>query len=132
MPLSCMFDDDIDYYANPDDDFSQSPVRSFCQSCGKIILPEDCVLRLECYRYPDPESDDPVDIKAEEEGSEICLPDEYHCERCGEIYLTLSELGYIFSSSENMEGLLEEYQEMTGFDSAKYHSCAVNETVEEK
>lgn len=131
MPLSCMYDDDFDYFVSHDDDFSQMHLRSVCQSCGKEIMPGDCALKFECYRPADPESDNPDDIKACKEGFKVYLPDEYLCERCGEIYLTLHELGYCLCLGENMEGLLEEYQKMTEFDPAKYQGHTVKYAVEE-
>lgn len=121
MPLSCSCNDDYDYYANPDDDFTVAVSECKCRSCWCKIKPGQTVLRFECYRWADPESDDPEDIKAEEEGEDyVYLPDEYLCEICGEIALNLHAAGFCISISEHMPSLLKEYQEMTGFDPEKY------------
>lgn len=120
MPLSCDAGYDFDYYADPADDFSIMDKDCKCGSCGKKIQAGETVLRFHCWRPADPDSDDPVDIQAEEDGDDVDLPDEYHCERCGEIYMNLLEIGYCLCSGEHMPSLLKEYQEMTGFDPIKY------------
>jgi len=44
----------------------------------------------------------------------------FQCERCGEIWLNLTALGYeCLSPGENMEQALKEYHDMTGFEPAK-------------
>ena len=46
----------------------------------------------------------------------IKIADHYHCEKCAEIWLNLTIIGYeCLSPSENMKKYLKEYQEMTGF-----------------
>lgn len=123
MPLSCDYDCiDDEYYADPDDDFSKAKTDCRCVSCGKKIKVGDTVLHFTCYRGADPYSENPEDIEAEENGDWVWLPDEYHCERCGEIYLNLQAVGYCLYSGDNMPSLLREYQEMVGFEPEKYHS----------
>lgn len=120
MALSCICDDDFDYYADPNENFSTAKQDCRCKSCSKKIKAGETVLRFHCWRPADPDSDDPVDIQADEDGCDVDLPDEFHCERCGEIYMNLYEIGYCLCSGEHMPSLLKEYQEMTGFDPEKY------------
>lgn len=116
----CAYFPDFDYYANPDDDFSKAPEDCKCTSCNKEIKKGDVVLHFTCYKSPDENSDNPDEIKAWEDGDYFALPDEFHCERCGEIYLNLNVLGYCLSSGDYMPECLKEYQEMTGFSPEKY------------
>lgn len=121
MPLSCDCDyGEWEYYADPDEDFSAAKEDCKCNSCDKKIKQGDTVLHFTCYRGADPDSEEPEDIEAEENGDWVWLPDEYLCEHCGEIYLNLHEAGYCVCSGENMPNLLKEYQELTGFNLEKY------------
>lgn len=120
MSLSCICDDNFDYYATHDDDFSILEKECKCKSCGKLIKPGNTVLKFTCWRHADEESDDPADIAALEDGDVVHLDDEFFCERCGEIYLNLHELGYCLSTSNYMPDLLREYHLMTGFEPEKY------------
>lgn len=116
MPLSCDCDyGECEYYADPDEDFSVAKEDCKCNSCHKKIKSGETILHFTCYRGADPDSENPEDIKAEEDGDWVWLPDEYFCERCAEIYLNLNEAGYCVCSGEYMPDLLKEYQEMTGF-----------------
>lgn len=110
MPLSCMYDmDEFDYFVNPDDDFSIAKQDCKCNSCGKKIKAGETVLKFTCFTH-------------DEYGGEVAMPDEFHCERCGEIYLNLQEIDYCLYSNEYMPGLLKDYQKMTGFNPKKYRS----------
>ena len=121
MPLSCDYEDDVfDYYADPDENFSTAKQDCKCESCGKKIKAGETVVRFHCWRPADPDSGNPEDIQADEDGDDVHLPDEFHCERCGEIYLNLHEIGYCLCISEHMPSLLKEYQKMIGFDPEKY------------
>lgn len=121
MSLSCRCDFEFDYWAEPDTDFSISSEACRCHSCGQRIKAGDTVLKFTCWREADDDSDDPLDVEAIENGSyQVDYPDEFHCERCGEIYMNLSDAGYCLSSGDHMPSLLKEYQALTGFDPWKY------------
>lgn len=113
--LSCrsLCDDDSGdnwYYYYPDD-FSifKRQRRKRCCSCNRLIGDgEQCVI-FNRYRPARP------DIEERIRGDEISLADFFMCEKCGEIYFNLSELGYCISLGSSMQDMLSEYQEMTGF-----------------
>lgn len=128
MPLTCDFDDyyRADEYAEPDLDFSQMPLDTtgLCSSCQKELAPGDIALKHTCWRYPtDEEVDQYYDEDQEggyDEEAQVPLPDKYLCERCGEIRMNLEALEYAICIEDDMQSLLHEYQQMTGFDPAKY------------
>jgi predicted RNA-binding Zn-ribbon protein involved in translation (DUF1610 family) len=95
------------------DDFSrlETKRRRRCSSCKDLInIGSEC-LRFERIRAPY------TDIEAEIVGddAEIPMSPFYQCEKCGEIYFNLNAIGYCISPDSNMEELLKEYWEMTGF-----------------
>lgn len=112
MSLSCSCDyDDCEYFFEPDEDFSvfsgAKPKR--CESCRKKIFDGETVLKMHCFRYAEDEERDDT-------GEDyVDIPDEFHCEKCGEIFLNLKAAGYCFNLGDDMQEALMEYQEMTGF-----------------
>ena len=121
MPLSCDYDDICyaDWFAEPDDDFSQLSYKTSdrCCSCGKKLYPGNTVLRHRCWRPPTEEEEREGGY---DEDGEVPLPDGYLCETCGEIRLNLEAAGYAVSLGDDMRILMQEYQQMTGFDPSKY------------
>lgn len=83
--------------------------RKRCSSCGVMVGKGDPC--LEFPRGRGPRSDVEEDIY----GDEIPLAPMFFCERCAEIYLNLSDIGYCFTPTDNMKEALEEYWELTGF-----------------
>jgi hypothetical protein len=80
-----------------------------CKSCGSMIkVGENCI---EFERYISTEGDE---IKERIHGDEMQIASWFHCERCGEQYLNLEELGYCVDITENMFDLLAEYREEHG------------------
>ena len=119
--MSCNCDDYSDWYAEPGEDILplDSEHTRRCQSCRKQIRPGDMCLRFDCWRYP--ETDEEID-QYDEDGK-VPLPDEYLCEDCGEIYMNLTDLGYCIGLGADMCEALQDYQDMTGFDPAKYQEA---------
>jgi len=104
--LSCSCGGDYDWYYNAPEDFIKFKPkrRKRCCSCGELInIGSDC---LEFDRY-----------KISEYGDEIYLASKFMCEKCGEIFLNLSDLGYCLTIGiYSMQECLEEYWELTGFE----------------
>jgi hypothetical protein len=69
------------------------------------------VLKFECFRYPLTD----IEEKIFGNGGEIPLADKFHCEKCGEIFLNLTAYGYCVDLTVNMDELLQEHWEYTGF-----------------
>ena len=130
MPLSCSCDYDYDeepglWFYDPavNDDFEklETSRRKRCVSCGKLINIGDMCIKFTRHRYPWTEIESKKCCGVEIEDA-FCDPPSiptaphYHCERCGEIYLNLTAAGYeCLSPSENMEDMLNEYHEISGF-----------------
>lgn len=126
MPLSCSCDYDYDlepgmwmYYPDgktPHDfmNFSSSR-RKRCCSCGRLIDIGAVCVRHPRYRYPHTE----VEARINGADWDLCeeptirMADHIQCERCGEIYFNLFELGFeCLMPNEDMEKALEEYKEL--------------------
>ena len=107
--------DDVEWFWYDPNDFTefQALRRKRCCSCKKhmIALGEQC-LEFKRFRYPAPDSIE-ADIKGED--AEIPIASHWMCEKCGEIYLNLEDLGYCMDITEPMEECLQEYHEMRGF-----------------
>ena len=117
MDLSCECDFDKDdsdswYYFPKDFSKLKTTRRKRCLSCKKLIDINSTVVSFDILRHPNSE------IEERCKGEEIEMASKYMCERCGEIYLTLLELGYCIDIFEySMENYLKDYQKMTGFKS---------------
>ena len=77
--------------------------RKGCANCKKLIAKDDDCIKFE---------------RAREDmfGEWIHLAPKYLCERCGEIFLTLSNLGYCLRLGQGeVDVALAEYWAMTGF-----------------
>lgn len=137
MPLTCSCDYDYDFdhgewyywYANSDESF-QIPFagtkRKRCCSCNNLIEIGEICNKYPRYRYPHDEIESQIktgrsldDAMCDE--ATIRIADHYHCEKCSEIWLNLTDIGYeCLSPSENMVEKLKEYWELTGFDTNNY------------
>lgn len=125
MTLSCSCDyepEPGDHTWLPSDDFSileypigrKLPYKCCC--CKKKIIEHDTVVKIYKYRVPATE----VEVKIYGEDGEIPLAPWYLCEQCGEIYLTLAEIGYRCINPKYILDAQREYWEMTGFNPDKY------------
>jgi hypothetical protein len=114
MPLSC----GCDYEPEPGQLFSRHAVdfefletsrRKRCSSCGELINIGSFVVRIDIFKVPEHE----IEINIYGEDGEVPRAARYLCERCGEIYLNLVEVGFeCIWVEDNMQELLKEYQEI--------------------
>jgi len=128
MGLSCSCDFDYDF--QPGDwtywfdqcslDFEKLETlkRQRCCSCGELISINSLCVKYSRYRYPYNKIEariHNIDWDCFEEPP-IKIAYHYHCEKCAEIWLNLTYIGYeCLSPNENMKESLKEYQELIGF-----------------
>jgi hypothetical protein len=112
MSLSC----DCDWYPEPGDTWVDAPYdfaeldtsrRKRCKSCNHLIDIGSLALKFDRYKVPDTDAE--VRIYGEE--GEIPIAPYYLCESCGDIYMSLSELGFCLNMTESMKEQLEQYHE---------------------
>ena len=77
--------------------------RKRCCSCKTLID-----FGAECLKF--------FRIKWNEYGNEVDLSSWFMCEKCGEIFLNLDDLGYCIYLGDNMKETLREYWEISGFE----------------
>ena len=112
MSLSCSCDDygesGVTYYNDPED-FSHLKAhrRQRCWSCRTLINLGDLVLEFERFKIPDYE----IEMRIYGEDGEIPRSSKYLCESCGDIYFSLTELGFCVNAEDHQPTLLKEYQE---------------------
>lgn len=112
LSCSCDFDsDDYESFYYDPVDFSTlgASKRKRCISCNELVNIGAVVVAFDWYRRPQDE------IEERCKGDEIRMATQYMCEKCGEQYLNLTELGFCVDIRENMLDVLKEYQAMTGF-----------------
>jgi len=108
--------DGVGHYAPNDFTVLKTKRRKRCISCKAFIDIGAPCLEFERMRYPK----DDIEIKIYgDDAFEIELASVWMCEKCGETYLNLSEIGYCLDIDYSMEGYLKSYQEMTGFKKAQ-------------
>ena len=108
MGLSCSCEEyDPERHAwclEPDDDFT--PLETFrrqrCKSCNRLIDLGCPVIKVDRWRYPN----SVIEEKIHGEDGEIHLSPYYLCERCGEIYMNLEDLGFCPNPGDCMNELL--------------------------
>lgn len=112
MSLSCECDtDDCAWYYSPRDYEPLATKRARkCCSCKARIAVGD--LALPFTRWKTPEYDT-IDERIYGEGGEVPLAEWYMCERCGDLYLSITELGYCIDlGRDDMREIVKEYAEM--------------------
>jgi hypothetical protein len=69
-------------------------------------------------RYPK----DEIEVRIHgDDLAEIPMASWYMCEGCGELFMCFNALGYCIDiDCDNMDELLKQYQNMTGFECEKY------------
>jgi hypothetical protein len=98
MGLSCFCDEDsFDYYAHPEKNFKISAKKAVCHSCKKTIEAGEFILVFGTWTI-------------DESGDEIYGDDLVFCEKCGEYYLNLEDLGFCVNLEDNMIELVTEYK----------------------
>ena len=108
MSLSCYCDDDYDWWFEEDSDYSKLDTKRSrkCCSCHDRIAVSDLVLSLRCWRNP------ANDIEERIYRDEVPMATKYLCERCADLYLSLTELGFCITMGDDMRDLVKEYAEM--------------------
>lgn len=115
MPLICECGFDFDesvvgdcyrYYTGSSD-YKSPPEgrRKRCSSCGELINHDE--LTIEHYRARTTKSE--IESRIHGEEGEIPIGSHYTCEKCSDIFLSLSELGYCVLACEHMETVLSDY-----------------------
>ena len=111
MPLSCgcNYDGDYSYYFEIPSDYStlNTSRRVRCVSCKSLIDVGDTIVSFTCYREPN------SDIEERIYHDEVPIANKRFCERCGDLYFSLYELGFeCVSPDDNMLELVKEYREL--------------------
>jgi len=100
------------WYCPPKDFKNLDTIRARrCASCKILIRVGVSCLEFTRGRY----AKDNIECLIYGEDVEIAMPNWYLCERCGEIYLNLKAIGYCILLGADMNELLKEYWEITGF-----------------
>jgi len=113
MGLTC--DCDIDYDPEPGDwywfneakDYAPLPFKRSkkCCSCDEKIKPGD--LAVEHLRRKCPEYEVEIDIYGED--GHVPIASDWMCESCGDLWFSITELGYCMSPRDDMRELVKEY-----------------------
>lgn len=129
MPLTCGCGYDFDFepgdwYFEPvciekiDFELFEGKKRKRCCSCNELIDIRSPCIRYSRYRYPYTEAEARITGYSSLESSmndeaSIKMPDLFHCEKCGEIWLNLYSVGFeCLYPNENMLKMMEEYREL--------------------
>ena len=113
MSLSCYcgYPDDCDWFWFEPDDYSSMPLRKRrvrCHSCSDLIDTGSIVTEFNRFRYPITD----VEVSIYGDGADVSLASWFMCERCSDLYFSLTELGYCVSAEDDMRELVREYAEL--------------------
>lgn len=95
--------------------------RKRCCSCNDLIDIGSLCVKYPRLRYPYNEIEARIQTGGDLDDSlseepQIPIACHYHCEKCGEIYMNLTDIGYnCLAPCEDMNETLKEYHEITGF-----------------
>lgn len=112
MGLSCECDGD--WEPEPGDKYCDGMIdykpmasgrRKRCCSCKELINTGELVLEFQRVKVPDTD----VEVKIYGEEGEIPIASIFMCETCGDLYLSLEELGYCNDPNEDQRELAKEY-----------------------
>lgn len=116
MSLSCYCDnDDAEWYFHePDLAHAYTPLATKrsrkCCSCKARIAVGDLSVRFTRLKYAEWGT---VEARIYGEGCEVDLVPWFMCERCGDLYYSLTDLGFCVSLGvDDMRDLVAEYAEM--------------------
>ena len=118
MGLSCFCDNDYyEWYFTDPADVANAPVYGplstkrcrRCCSCKERIAVGDTSVRFERFRYAEWGT---FEGRIYGEGNEVPMTPWFMCERCADLYYSLTELGFCVSIGESMLSLAREYAEM--------------------
>jgi hypothetical protein len=78
-----------------------------CCSCGSKIMVGDTTSMIERYRPPS------SDIEESINGDEVAMAPWFLCETCGDLALSLDELGFCFElGTDSLKDQIKEYRDM--------------------
>ena len=105
---------EAEWYYEPPWDYEVIPRRDSnrrykCGSCGNLIDHDSLSIRF--VRYRAPKSDLESRIYGEDYDS-VPLASIYWCERCADLYFSLTELGYCVGPDDHALELVKEYAEL--------------------
>lgn len=117
--LSCDCSEDGDWWHFPPEDYQRLDTIRWrrCFSCKALIRPGDLCAKFVCER------DAWGDIEERIYGDTKPLPNKWLCERCADLYFSLSELGFCVSIPADMRALVKEYADMQA-DAARARASA--------
>ncbi len=112
MSLSCEcsdFDEGADWYFRSAEDFTELDTKRSrkCCSCKSKLTPGTVVLKLQRWRSP---REDCNYLEERIYGDEVPMPAWYMCEKCGGLYMSVSDLGFCCDISENIAEQILEYR----------------------
>ena len=110
MSLSCSCDDNGEWwYYGPKDYITMSVARrKRCVSCRELIGIGAVATRFDRMREPRSWIEESI------HGTEVLLPPKFMCERCSDLYFSLTELGFCVNLGDEMRELAREYAEIYG------------------
>jgi len=94
------------WYSSPKD-YSVLPFkkRRKCCSCDELIDVNGVATKHDRVKVPDTD----IEISIYGEDGEIPIAADWMCERCSDLYFSLSELGYCVSPRDDMRELTKDY-----------------------
>ena len=113
MGLTCGCDSD--WYPEPGDwfwnnapsDYVPLPFKKRRKCCSCKTLIDVGALSIEHTRAKVPDSD--IEIRIYGDDGEIPVASDWMCESCGDLYFSLSEIGYCVSPRDDMRELVKDY-----------------------
>lgn len=86
--------------------------RRQCCSCGEWINVGSTVVAFPRFKVPEHDIELAIYGETDENGPKRAT--EYLCERCGDLFFSLEELGFCVSYAQDMRELVKEYAEVYG------------------
>ena len=112
MSLSCSCDDGGEWWYYGPKDYITMPVarRKRCVSCRELIGVGAVATRFDRGREPCSWVEESI------HGSDgvVDLPPKFMCERCSDLYFSLTDLGFCITLGDEMRELVREYAEVYG------------------
>ena len=113
MSLTCSCDSDWDpepgdwFWSKAASDYKPLPFKKSkkCCSCGEKIKPGDLSISHPRAKVPDTD----VEVKIYGEDGEVPLASDWMCEKCGDLYFSLDDLGYCVNPRDDMRELVKQY-----------------------
>lgn len=110
MSLSCYCSDEGEWWYMEPSDYSMMPqfrARKRCASCEQLIPHGSTVLRFECFREWRGEIEERI---FGDDG--VQTADRWMCETCGDLYYSLTDLGYCYYMGDDVRKMVREYAEL--------------------